>query len=366
MASIGKLPEGEIRSVSSSSSALQAIGRSSPVGSHTISAVFASGVSTSCFYPFDVIRTRFMSQDGTLTRRHNGRTYHSIRESLLTMYRKEGQASLFKGFLPAVFGSVGAWGLYMYFYRSLCNWAENTSYIGRSGLSVVASLASTSLVSPIFLIKSRMQLEEASCSRSSFGVASHTSAKDHRVYKSFFKGVKHVLSTDGVRGLWKGLSLQMLLVFPYCLNVPTYDFFKAIILNYHVRRTECLPPFSLEQNGTGNVATVLPESSRCCPSLSSRSTLSIFEIACCSCLTKVFLILLSQPLMVLRVRVQDQRALQGPVQYKNVAQSLITVLRQQGVLGMYRGFAASCIHSLPRSALYYILYESSLTFLINA
>lgn len=349
MTSSDTVTDGKSSSVSGSTSALQAIGKKSPVTSHTVSALFASAVSTSCFYPFDVIRTRFMSQDGTVTRRHNGRTYHSIRKSLITIYRMEGRASLFKGFFAAFFGSVAAWGMFMFFYRSLCNWAESTSYIGRSGLSVVASLASTTLVSPIFLIKSRMQLEEASRYHPPVGEASHKSSHDHRVYTSFFKGVKHVVRTNGLRGLWKGLSLQMLLVFPYCLNVPTYDFFKAIILNYHLRKTDCLP-----------------ESSHSYPSLSARSSLSLLEITCCSCLTKVILILLSQPLMVLRVRVQDQRALLGAVQYKNLAQSLITVLRYQGVLGMYRGFAASCVHSLPRSALYYVLYEGSLSFLINA
>eukprot|EP00796_Vickermania_ingenoplastis_P013307 gene13307-9144_t len=285
---------------------LRAIGISSPVAPHTLSAQLASGLSTACFYPFDVLKTRFMSQDGTVARQHNGMTYHSMRQSLLTIYREEGPRTLFRGLPVALCGAMTAWGLYMACYRFLCNATETTSYLGRSGVSMLASMISTLVSCPIFLIKSRMQLEEAT--------------GKHRHYNSFRSGLRHTITTGGVRSLWRGGTLHLWLVFPYCFNIPTYDFLKAQVLRYRGKEV-----------GSEHYAMSLP------------------EVALCSAATKVVVLLLSHPMIMVRVRLQDQRSLSGPIQYARVSQSVATILRTQGVLGMYRGFFTALAHTMPRS-----------------
>lgn len=325
------LPHSRLSSSSSSSSstaggltALQAIGTASPVVFHTFSAQFASAVSTACFYPFDVLKTRFMSQDGTAVRQHNGMTYRSLTSSFRTIYREEGIRTLFRGLPVALSGAITAWGMYMCCYRFLCNATETTSYVGRSGVSVLASMASTLTACPIFLIKSRMQLEESRAA--------------HHHYRTFRSGLRHIISTEGMRALWRGGTLNLWLVFPYCFNIPTYDFFKSQILRYRGRQ--------LDSNTTS-------------------PTLSLVDVAVCSGMTKVFLLMLSHPVMMLRVRIQDQRSTAGEIQYRGVIQSIRTVLRTQGPRGMYRGFFPSLIHTLPRSVLHYCVYEYTLGYLIS-
>ncbi|KAK7199715.1 mitochondrial carrier protein [Novymonas esmeraldas] len=306
--------EGEAGAVPTS---LRAIGRHAPVTIHTASSQLASATSTCVFYPFDMLKTRFMSQDGTAMRQHNGCVYSTIRGSLRVIYREEGLRTLFRGCPVAVAGSVVAWGVYMFLYRQLCNWTEFTSYMGRSSVSVLSSAASSCVACPIFLIKSRMQLEEA-----------HRSAH----YRTFWAGVRHTVQTSGVRSLWRGLSLQMFLIFPNALAIPTYDTLKQLVLRYRWRHAET-------------------------------TELNLLEIGACSTLTKVWILILSHPLIMMKVRMQDERATVGRYQYRSVAQSISNVLKTQGPRGMYRGFSTALVHSLPRSLLHYCIYEKTLSLL---
>ncbi|KAH9578620.1 Mitochondrial substrate/solute carrier [Trypanosoma melophagium] len=303
-------------SVGSSAVANSRVTQSSPV-SHTISSQLASAASTLIYYPFDTLRIRFMSQDGTVQRQHNGQTYHSIPKALTTIYREEGIRALFRGCHIAVLGAMVSWGVYMYLYRSLCSLSEVSSFIGRAGVSFVASLIATYLSSPIWLIKSRMQIEEATKSKN---------------YVTFRGGVRHVLQTTGFRSLWRGVSLQMTLVIPNSLNVPTYDFLKGIVL--HTRHS--YHPVNGE--------------------------LSVLESSLCSLLTKTLLVFVSHPITVLKVRLQDQRWNVGEVKYRRVPDSVLLILKREGARGMLRGLGSSLLHSLPRTTTYFVLYEKSLAF----
>lgn len=294
---------------------LQAIGRQAPVAIHTLSSQLASAGSTCVFYPFDVLKTRFMAQDGTALRQHNGQVYKSIPRSMYIIYKEEGVRTLFRGCPVAVAGAIVAWGVYMFLYRKLCNMTEYTSYLGRTSVSVVSSCVSSCVACPIFLIKSRMQLEES-----------------HRTnhYRSFWKGLRYTVSTTGVRSLWRGLTLQLCLMFPNALAIPTYDTLKRFVLRYRWHHAET-------------------------------TELNLFEIGVCSTLTKVWILILSHPLIMMKVRMQDERAAVGAVQYRTVPQSISNVLKTQGPRGMYRGFTTALVHSLPRSLLHYFIYEKTLS-----
>lgn len=299
---------------------LAAIGKKAPVAIHTFSSQTASAISTMAFYPFDLLKTRYMSQDGTVSRQHNGKTYNSISRSLHTIWREEGMRTMFRGCSVAVCGSVTAWGLYMFIYRELCNWTEFSSFLGRSGLSITANLTASLMSSPIFLIKSRMQLEEATKSSN---------------YRTFCGALRHTIETGGVRSLWCGVSLQLMLVFPNALGIPIYDTLKSALLSYRWETKE-----------------------------SSRN-LNIAEVCLCSTVTKVFLLTLSHPLVMMKVRLQDQRSWQGSIHYRSVAQTLVTILKTKGVRGLYRGYSTALVHSLPRSLLHYTIYEKSLNALCS-
>lgn len=361
------------------------------IASHALSMQIAAGLSTACFYPFDVVKTRYMSQDGTVARQHNGLTYRSMATSFAAIYRAEGARALFRGLPVTLVGATSAWGIYMWMYRSLCNWTDSSSYMVRSGLSLLSSLTSTFLTSPIFFIKSRMQLEEIIGRRSSTLLSASSqglslswdSRHSFRTYATFRSGFKHILATNGICGLWKGISLQLILVFPYFLAFPTYDFFKSILVDYHLHCEDALSSLETKKTASGNLSEDADENtavgtgfygswfsflfqrrmtstsapSPSSPHLYQSYTLNLLEIAFCSGLTKIFLLILSHPMIMLRVRIQDQRAMEGDIHYDRIRKSFKTVLYREGVLGMYRGFVPSLVHVLPRGVVQYTVYE---------
>ncbi|KAG5496172.1 hypothetical protein JKF63_02473 [Porcisia hertigi] len=326
---------------------LNTIGPNAPVSIHIVSSQLASATSTCAFYPFDTLKTRFMSQDGTTVRQHNGHVYSSIRGSLALIYREEGLLPLFRGCPVAIIGSTIAWGIYMFLYRQLCNMSECTSYLGRSSISLlssaeadptrsgvlsswimmsqnllprfvfstIASCTSAVACNPIWLIKTRMQLEEASTRR--------VFAQRH--FRTFRGGLLHTVQTTGVYSLWRGVSAQIVLGIPNAMNLPLYDTIKAAMLN--TRRT---------------------------------SELSVPEVCACSTLTKVVLTLVCHPVMVLKTRLQDHRAREGEIHYKSFIQSTKTIWQRGGLLAFYRGTLPSLCHTVPRSLLMFLFYEQSL------
>lgn len=312
---------------------------------HTIASQLGSAASTILLYPVDVVRMRYMSQDGTATRQHNGQTYRNVAKAFRVIYREEGGLRpFFRGCHVSVLGSVCAWGIYMYTYRFLCssyasllswrerrlNWDSDemssvrrliwltdtwTNLIQRFGLSMIASCISAIFCNPIWLLKTRMQLEEAS--------ARVTTTERH--FATFRHGLTYTVQTSGVRSLWRGVSAQLLLALPNACNLPLYDTIKATVLR-----------------------------------ASGRSELSVVEVSLCSTVAKVSIVLLSQPILVLKTRMQDHRARLGDVQYRGLVQSLQTVYRRDGLLGFYRGTLPSLCQAVPRSVMMFVFYEKFL------
>ncbi|ESS66905.1 putative mitochondrial carrier protein [Trypanosoma cruzi] len=291
---------------------------------HTLSTQAAGALSTTILFPIDVVKMRFLSQDGTTYRQHNGQTYHSIRRALVTIYREEGPRALFRGCHVAVLGSVAAWGIYMYTYRSLHNLSiAATAQTSRGRVkdfllsllpSAFASCFSACICNPIWLIKTRMQLEEVSAHRTTISGLAH--------YGSFTRGLVYTVRSTGFLSLWRGLSAQILLGLPNSLNFPLYEALKSYLLLWK-----------------------------------SCDTLNTIDICFCSTLAKTLVTLSSQPIYLIKTRLQDHRSRCGPLQYVSFLQSFSLTWNKDGLRGMYRGIVPSLLLTVPRSVLTLVFYE---------
>lgn len=312
---------------------------------HTVASQLGVATSTILLYPVDVVRMRYMSQDGTHTREHNGQTYRSIQKAFQLIYREEGGVrAFFRGCHVSVCGTVCAWGVYMYFYRCQCAWYEAwqtrrrerrgsssstddgpgaTAYwaatwqnlLQRFGFSIVASCTSAVVCNPIWLLKTRMQLEEASA----------RTASVPRHFRTFRDGLVHTVQTTGVHSLWRGVSAQMVLAVPNAFNLPLYDTIKATIMG-----------------------------------VTGKSELSVLEVCVCSTVTKVVLALICQPVLVVKTRLQDHRARAGEIRYESFGQTATTMWKRGGLAAFYRGTVPSLCQTVPRSVLMFVFYEQFL------
>jgi len=191
---------------------------------HTVAAQTAAATSTLLFYPFDSVKMRIMSQDGTSLRAYHqsGHDFRGTFHALVQTQKIEGFRALYRGASLAVTGAVISWGIYMFLHRSMLSFIYDVVHLERwfvtdFGSSLVASAVTACVSNPIWLIKTRMQLTDKT-------------AGTGDGYCSFRQGFRLILTKEGPRGLCKGLFPQLLLSIPNAAYIPLYDFLKNSLL----------------------------------------------------------------------------------------------------------------------------------------
>ena len=325
-------------------------------GVQTTSGQLAGAVSTAVVYPLDTIRFRYMSQDGTLLRRHNGGVrYTGVVSAMRLIVRDEGVQALFRGVGVAVGGSAYTWGAYFYLYRTyqlaIAPFAQLegqgasmvSQFVARFGTdtlcSTSASVSAAVLTTPIWLIKTRMQVEDVRLR----DVAKCDGTPPPRCYRNFRTGVLHAVRSDGPLSLWRGLNTQLLMAIPNGVNIPLYEAMKRWYLA--TRRSP-----SAAEGGSA-------------PSEERRvAALPFAAIVIFSSLSRGCIAVLTNPLFVIRTRLQDMRSRSdhtGGVAptYVNTFDVLRHIRRTEGCSALFRGLSASLMLTIPRTCLYMILLE---------
>ena len=123
---------------------------------------------------------------------------------LRQVHRVEGARGLFKGLGPTLIGVVPARAIHFFTYGNLKHALVTHSTTPGKESSWVhlvagasAGLATATATNPIWLIKTRMQLPNA---REQYGVGTGAT----------WRCIKRVVTQEGVRGLYRGLSASYL------------------------------------------------------------------------------------------------------------------------------------------------------------
>jgi solute carrier family 25 folate transporter 32 len=201
---------------------------------------FSGGVtSTSLLLPLDVIKVRLqVNEDSDNARRAGGvkRRLGAMR-IFRGIIKHEGVIGLYQGWTPAVIGSAVSWGGYFYLYENFkkqlatyklqssgtpvtpealrathLNSADNFILACSSGACMVA------MTNPIWLIKTRMQLQMRKSSQL------HTEVK--APYKNMVDAAFTIVREEGVFALYKGGGAAMLLTSHGGVQFVVYEFLK--------------------------------------------------------------------------------------------------------------------------------------------
>eukprot|EP00002_Diphylleia_rotans_P024017 TRINITY_DN4733_c0_g1_i1.p1 TRINITY_DN4733_c0_g1~~TRINITY_DN4733_c0_g1_i1.p1 ORF type:complete len:230 (-),score=31.24 TRINITY_DN4733_c0_g1_i1:411-1100(-) len=172
----------------------------------------ASVVAT---YPLDVLRTRFAA--------HSSKGHHlSVRESIKTIIRNEGYGAFVKGIWPTLLGIIPYAGINYFTFESLKIIAPKKP--GSDALTLSSSLICGSLSSlvgqtvtyPLDVVRRRMQLE---------GMF-HKSP----LYSNTFDAISTILRTEGIKGMFRGLTLNYLRVAPaVTISFTVYEHMKQLL-----------------------------------------------------------------------------------------------------------------------------------------
>ncbi|KFW08836.1 Solute carrier family 25 member 33, partial [Eurypyga helias] len=234
---------------------------------------------------------------------------------LRAILEKEGVRSLFRGLGPNLVGVAPSRAIYFAAYSGVKE-RLNAVLVPESKKvhmlsAACAGVASATLTNPIWLVKTRMQLE----ARAKGETASNALQCAMRVYHA-----------EGLRGFYRGITASYAGVSETIIHFVIYEALKQQLRN---SRHSLSPPLTLSPN--------------------SRDFFGLMGAAavsktCASCI--------AYPHEVVRTRLREEGS-----RYRSFIQTVQLVVREEGPLALYRGLLAHLIRQIPNTAIMMATYE---------
>ncbi|XP_019382224.1 PREDICTED: solute carrier family 25 member 33-like, partial [Gavialis gangeticus] len=234
---------------------------------------------------------------------------------LRTILEKEGIGSLFRGLGPTLVGVAPSRAVYFAAYsgakEKLNVIFEPESKKVHMLSAACAGVASATLTNPIWLVKTRMQLEarlkeDARCNALQCAM---------RVYR-----------TEGLRGFYRGISASYAGVSETMIHFVIYEALKQRLR---------------EQQPLLSPALGLPT-----------DTLDFFGLMGAAAVSKTCASCIAYPHEVIRTRLREEGS-----RYCSFVQTLRLVVQEEGLLALYRGLLAQMIRQIPNTAITMATYE---------
>lgn len=183
---------------------------------HIIAAMTAGASGTIATSPLWVIKTRFMTQPADES------PYRHTWDAFRTIYRTEGWRAFYRGLFPSLLGVTHV-AVQFPLYEQLKHW-----FADRSGVSTVQLSSGTILLCsalskmtasiatyPHEVIRTRLQIQRNP----------HSGAlTDTRTYRGFIHTTARVVRREGWKGLYKGLSINLVRTVPNsAVTLVTYE-----------------------------------------------------------------------------------------------------------------------------------------------
>ncbi|CAG9325589.1 unnamed protein product [Blepharisma stoltei] len=176
-------------------------------------------------YPFDLARTRMAGDFGI--RRH--RIHASSWSCIKSAFDEHKIKGAYQGYMISV-ATMGPYlGLAFYLHEEIRQWMENNEQseykeIGKYfSAGSLAGLAAETLFYPLDTIKRKLQISKSE---------GYTEG-----YDSILSCVKGTLKSQGVRGFYRGVLVNVVKVVPTIgINFAVYDYFQAHQIEFKVRK----------------------------------------------------------------------------------------------------------------------------------
>lgn len=362
---------------------------------HNLVAGAVSGVLTALIlHPIDLVKVRLQVQDGR-TRAEN---YRGIRDAVSRIWANEGVRGFYRGVGPGCWGSGASWGLYFFFYESSKRRLQrrNSQAAGpdASEAQVVPKLTPLQHVyaaweggtitclftNPIWLVKTRMQLQgqgpdgsgaAVSTKPSANAAAPATASASAAVtcpqaqpqaaraalapYRSMVDAFASIVREEGPRGLYRGLLPALLLVSHGMIQFAAYEEAKHLmpVAIAWVRRWQGRDQIDTQVNGQDSRAAATAASAP-----SGDAALAGSYLFAAAAVSKAIATTATYPYQVIKARLQQRFADAASREYTGFLDAVRKIWRHEGGRGFYRGFTANILRVAPQSAVTITVYEA--------
>ncbi|PLN78698.1 mitochondrial carrier [Aspergillus taichungensis] len=303
--------------------------------SHLIAGAAGGMVTAVLTSPLDVLRTRLQTDYyQTQSAGRSIKTPHpQFRQSfyrssivhfretfaiLFNIHRVEGWRGMFKGLGPSLTGVVPASAVKFYAYGNCKRLypellgLEKDSTLVHALSAASAGVATGSATNPIWVVKTRLQLDKAGARR----------------YKSSLDCLKQIIQHEGPKGLYRGLTASYLGTIETTLHLAMYEKIKGLMAK----------EIDLEGSKDNQFVQGL--------ALSGASGLS-----------KLFACLIAYPHEVIRTRLRQAPMADGRQKYTGILQCARLILKEEGMIALYGGLTAHLLRTVPSAAITIGTYE---------
>lgn len=245
---------------------------------------------------------------------------------LFSIRKVEGWRALFKGLGPNLTGVVPARAINFYVYGNGKRIISENFNQGQEAVWVhlyaaaAAGIVTGTATNPIWLVKTRLQLDKNNAEKSGTMAV--------RRYKNSLDCVMQTVRTEGIRGLYRGLSASYLGVSESTLQWILYEQMKA----YLRRREE-------KVSMSGGEPTTWDRTLRLGGKLGAAGT------------AKFFAAFVTYPHEVVRTRLRQAPLQNGRPKYTGLVQCFRTIFREEGMASLYGGLTPHLMRVVPSAAI---------------
>lgn len=280
---------------------------------NTIAGTSAGVVSTLIFHPVDTIRTRWQAADASAARAIRGaKSFSSIVRTFSVTVKYEGVRALYKGCSLAVCGSAIAWGLYFGAYSYLQHVMPYRGVVPNALYGLLASVATSISLHPLWMLKTHLQVDSSLTIPGAF---------------------RNVIAARGLAGLWTGIAPQILLTAHGGVQMASYEAMKSVLMHIEffnnadavtvgaapspaapsapptdsaARELRASAAVASVPSAAANAATTAAPASAPLTTATA-TTLTVAGVAVASACAKVVAATLTNPLLLIKTRMQDPR-----------------------------------------------------------
>ncbi|KAJ5085726.1 Mitochondrial carrier protein RIM2 [Penicillium argentinense] len=301
---------------------------------------FATAIATS---PLDVLRTRLQSDFYQRPPSPSAsspnppivdpskHTSHKTARIISNIYRAEGWRAFFRGLGPSLAGVVPATAIKFYVYGNckrlgaqMLGLGEDSTLI-HAQAAISAGIATSTATNPIWLIKTRLQLDKAQTSTG------------NRRYKNSLDCLRQVIRHEGLGGLYKGLSASYLGAAETALHLVLYERLKGI----------------LHKSLVSPDGTDTPTQKEITSWISTTGAAGSAKFAAA---------LIAYPHEVIRTRLRQAPLENGRPKYTGLVQCFRLIAKEEGMAGLYGGLTPHMVRSIPSAIITLGVYEFVLRF----
>lgn len=270
----------------------------------------------SCTYPLIFLSTRAAVETKNESK--------SVYQAVVDIIKREGAFGLYSGLGSSLWGVAVTNGVYYYFYersRGIIQKGKALSTAESILIGVIAGSATTIISNPIWVVQTSQAVQTLNQAEPSLDPSRAKSTKK----LSILETIQTILAKDGMGAFWRGIGPALVLVINPVLQYTVFEQLK----NYLVAARTA----KLRAAGAAAAVAVLND-------------LDFFFLGA---LSKLVATASTYPYIVVKSRLQAGHP--HALKYKSSLDGLLTILKEEGIEGLYKGIGSKLVQSVLTAAI---------------